>query len=123
MGRSTSCSARRSPAKSCTPSVRPNAECRQITRPGIAVTIPTFFGPVVLCDAGANPEPRPVHLWQYGIMAEVLAARTLGIAKPRVALMNIGAEEAKGTGMIRQVRDLLLGRQAAPASGLHAARG
>ncbi len=78
-----------------------------VHRPGIAVTFPAFHGPMVLTDAGANPEPKASHLWQYGVMAEVYAQRTLGIAKPRVALMNIGSEEAKGTGIIKQTRDLL----------------
>jgi glycerol-3-phosphate acyltransferase PlsX len=77
-----------------------------VHRPGIAVTIPAFSGPVVLCDAGANPEPRPLHLWQYGIMAEVYAKKTLGIDSPRVALMNIGAEEGKGSDLIKETRDL-----------------
>jgi len=78
-----------------------------VLRPGIAVTVPVFHGPVVLTDAGANPEPKPEHLWQYGLMADVLAKRVLGIENPRVALMNIGSEEAKGTGLIKQTRDLL----------------
>jgi glycerol-3-phosphate acyltransferase PlsX len=78
-----------------------------VLRPGIAVTVPAFHGPVVLTDAGANPEPKPEHLWQYGIMADVMARRVLGIANPRVGLMNIGSEEAKGTGLIKQTRDLL----------------
>ncbi|CAG0956063.1 glycerol-3-phosphate acyltransferase PlsX [Phycisphaerales bacterium] len=78
-----------------------------VIRPGIAVTVPAFHGPVVLTDAGANPEPKPEHLWQYGLMADVLARRVLRIANPRVALMNIGSEEAKGTGLIKQTRDLL----------------
>lgn len=77
-----------------------------VHRPGIAVTIPAFHGPLVLCDAGANPEPRPTHLWQYGVMAEVLARKSLGIASPRVALMNIGAEEGKGSDLIKGARDL-----------------
>lgn len=76
-------------------------------RPGIACTIPSLGGPVVLCDVGANPEPRATHLAQYGVMAEVYAKRVLGKSNPRVAQMNIGSEEAKGTGMIKQVRDLL----------------
>lgn len=78
-----------------------------VHRPGIAVTIPAFHGPVVLCDAGANPEPRATHLWQYGVMAETYARCVLGIESPRVAQMNIGAEEAKGTGIIKETRDLL----------------
>ena len=78
-----------------------------IHRPGIAVTIPAFHGPIVLCDAGANPEPRGTHLWQYGVMADVYAREVLGIENPRVALMNIGAEEAKGSDLVKQARDLL----------------
>lgn len=77
-----------------------------VHRPGIAVTFPAFHGPVVLCDAGANPEPRPAHLWQYGVMASVLAQQTLGIKSPRVAQMNIGAEEGKGTELTKHTRDL-----------------
>ncbi len=78
-----------------------------VHRPGIAVTIPAFHGPLVLCDAGANPEPRPSHLWQYGAMAAAHATHTLGIKNPRVALMNIGAEEGKGSVNVKQTRDLL----------------
>jgi len=78
-----------------------------VHRPGIAVTIPAFHGPIVLCDAGANPEPKGTHLWQYGVMADVLAKEVLGIAEPRVALMNIGAEEAKGSDLVKSARDLL----------------
>lgn len=78
-----------------------------VLRPGIAVTIPAFHGPVVLVDAGANPEPKAEHLWQYGVMADVLAKQVLGMRSPRVALMNIGSEEAKGTGIIKETRDLL----------------
>ncbi|MAY73128.1 MAG: phosphate--acyl-ACP acyltransferase [Phycisphaerae bacterium] len=78
-----------------------------VHRPGIGVTIPAFHGPVVLCDAGANPEPKGSHLWQYGVMADVLAKRVLGIERPRVALMNIGSEEAKGSDVVKEARDLL----------------
>ncbi len=78
-----------------------------VIRPGIAVTIPAFHGNVILTDAGANPEPKPEHLWQYGVMSDLMARQTLGLKNPRVALMNIGSEEAKGTGLIKQTRDLL----------------
>lgn len=78
-----------------------------VHRPGIAVTIPAFHGPVVLCDAGANPEPRPSHLWQYGLMAETYSRVVLGIANPRIGVMNIGAEEGKGSDLVRETRDLL----------------
>ncbi len=78
-----------------------------VHRPGIAVTLPTFHGPVVLSDAGANPEPRPNHLWQYGLMAEVVARVVHGKPTPRVAVMNIGTEEGKGTNLIRETYELL----------------
>ncbi|MBX3361055.1 MAG: phosphate acyltransferase PlsX [Phycisphaeraceae bacterium] len=78
-----------------------------VHRPGIAVTIPAFHGPLVLCDAGANPEPKGVHLWQYGVMCQALAQHMLKIASPRVALMNIGSEEAKGSELVKEARNLL----------------
>lgn len=78
-----------------------------VIRPAIAVTVPSFHGAFVLTDAGANPEPKAEHLWQYGVMADVLARKLLQIENPRVAVMNIGSEEAKGTGLIKQTRDLL----------------
>ena len=78
-----------------------------VHRPGIAVTFPSFHGPVVLCDAGANPEPRATHLWQYGIMADIYARRVLNIETPRVGLMNIGSEEGKGSQLAKETAELL----------------
>ncbi len=78
-----------------------------VHRPGIAVTIPTFSGPVVLIDVGANIEPKPHHLAQYGVMGSIYANRILEIDAPRVALMNVGGEEQKGTAEMRLARDLL----------------
>lgn len=78
-----------------------------IHRPGIAVTMPALHGTVVLCDAGANPEPTAQHLWQYAVMSDVLAKQVLKIESPRVAIMNIGSEEGKGTDTIKAARDLI----------------
>lgn len=78
-----------------------------VHRPGIACAIPSFNGPVVLCDVGANPEPRPIHLAQYAVMAETYSREVFGVARPRIAQMNIGSDEAKGTALTREVRDLL----------------
>jgi len=80
---------------------------RGVHRPGIAVTFPSFHGPVVLCDAGANPEPRATHLWQYAIMADAYARRVLNEKSPRVGLLNIGSEESKGSGLAKETADLL----------------
>ena len=78
-----------------------------VHRPGIAPAGPTPQGPIVLCDVGANPEPRATHLAQYAVMAETYASHVLEIHDPRVALLNIGSEEAKGTGLVKSVRAML----------------
>ncbi|MHC4910003.1 MAG: phosphate acyltransferase PlsX [Planctomycetota bacterium] len=80
-----------------------------VHRPGIAVAIPTFAGQVTLIDVGANIEPKPIHLAQYGVMGAIYSEKFLGIAKPRVGLMNVGTEEAKGTSASKEVRDHLAG--------------
>ncbi|MCE2881885.1 MAG: phosphate acyltransferase PlsX [Planctomycetaceae bacterium] len=82
-----------------------------VIRPGIAVTVPTFAGPVVLIDVGANIEPKPVHLAQYGVMGDAYARGILGMKNPRVALMNVGGEEQKGTSEMKVARDLLRGAE------------
>ena len=78
-----------------------------VHRPGVAVVMPTFAGPIVLIDVGANIEPKPHHLAQYGVMGAVYAGLGLKISKPRVALMNVGGEEQKGTADMKRARDLL----------------
>lgn len=78
-----------------------------VHRPGIAVTVPTFSGPILLIDVGANIEPKPHHLAQYGVMGDVYARTILGMKNPRVAIMNVGGEEQKGTEEMREARGLL----------------
>lgn len=78
-----------------------------VARPGIAVAIPSFHGPFVLCDAGANIQPKPQHLHQYGVMAALYAQKLLGIEQPRVALLSVGEESAKGTALVKQTQELL----------------
>ena len=77
-----------------------------VHRPGVAVVMPTFAGPIVLIDVGANIEPKPHHLAQYGVMGSVYAGLGLKISKPRVALMNVGGEEQKGTADMKRARDV-----------------
>lgn len=77
-----------------------------VHRPGIAIVMPTFHGPVVICDVGANPEPKPSHLYQYAIMAGVYAEKVLGIDNPKVGVMNIGGEEGKGTPLVKETSRL-----------------
>jgi len=78
-----------------------------VMRPGIAVTIPSFYGPFVLCDVGANIQAKPRHLYEYAVMSALYAKHLLGIAEPRVALMSIGEESGKGTGLVKQTAELI----------------
>jgi glycerol-3-phosphate acyltransferase PlsX len=78
-----------------------------IVRPGIAVVLPTIHGPVTLCDVGANIACKPIHMYQYALMAGVYSKLMLGIDNPRVGIMNIGEEEAKGTDLIKKTRSLI----------------
>ena len=78
-----------------------------VKRPGIAVALPTLSGTAVLMDVGANPQARSEHLYQYGVMGAIYAREILGIAKPRVGLMNIGSEDGKGTDLVREAHTYL----------------
>lgn len=78
-----------------------------VSRPGIAVILPTFHGPVVICDVGANVSPKPRHLQQYAIMASAYATAVAGVENPRVGLLSIGEEDAKGTTMVKESRKLM----------------
>jgi len=78
-----------------------------VHRAGIAVVIPSFHGPLVLCDVGANIAPRADHLYQYGIMACVYSQAVLGIKDPRVGIISIGEEDIKGTELIKAAAELL----------------
>jgi len=80
---------------------------RGVHRPGIAIAMPTFHGPVVVCDVGANPEPRALHLHQYGHMSAIYAHRVLGIENPKVAVLSIGGEEAKGNVLAKEANKLM----------------
>jgi len=78
-----------------------------VSRPGIAVILPTFHGPVVVCDVGANIAPKPKHLQQYALMAGAYATAVCGIESPRVGLLSIGEEDTKGTTMVKEARKLM----------------
>jgi glycerol-3-phosphate acyltransferase PlsX len=80
---------------------------RGVHRPGIAIVTPTHYGPVAICDVGANVNCRPQHLYQYGIMASVYLQCICGVQAPRVGLLSIGEEDAKGNELVKQTRSLL----------------
>ena len=78
-----------------------------VIRPGIAVVFPTFEGPVTICDVGANIACKPIHLYQYGVMGGVYSKHLLGIENPRVGIMSIGQEDAKGNEVVKKTRMLM----------------
>jgi len=78
-----------------------------VNRPGIAVVFPTFEGPVTICDVGANIACKPINLYQYGVMAGAYSRHILGIESPRVGLMSIGQEDAKGNEVVKKTRKFM----------------
>ena len=77
-----------------------------VHRPGIAIVTPTPRGPVAVCDVGANVSCRPLHLYQYGLMASIYLSAMCDMPDPRVGLLSIGTEEAKGNELVKQTREL-----------------
>jgi phosphate acyltransferase len=78
-----------------------------IDRPAIASVMPSKGNPVVFLDLGANVECSAESLFQFAVMGEVYARAVLGVAKPRVGLLNVGTEELKGDGVVRRAAALL----------------
>ena len=78
-----------------------------VNRPGIAVVFPTFEGPVTICDVGANIACKPINLYQYAVMAGIYSRNLLGIENPRVGLMSIGSEDAKGNEIVKKAREMI----------------
>ncbi|NLH43662.1 MAG: phosphate acyltransferase PlsX [Planctomycetes bacterium] len=78
-----------------------------VNRPGIAVVFPSPSGPVTICDVGANIACKPLNLYQYGLMASIYSRNFLGIQNPRIGLMSIGEEDAKGNEVVKKAADML----------------
>lgn len=78
-----------------------------VDRPGIAVIFPTLTKPCIVIDVGANIDPKPFHLLQYGIMGDAYSKHILGKENPTVALLNIGEEATKGTDFVKEVHTML----------------
>ncbi len=78
-----------------------------IDRPAIATMLPTLKGTSILIDAGANVDCKPKHLAAFAVMGDVYAKDVLGIAKPRVGLLNIGEEDSKGNELTKEAFLLL----------------
>jgi len=79
-----------------------------VIRPTISSLVPTASGrPALLLDVGLNVDCKPEVLAQYGVIGSVYAEAVLGIERPRVAVLNIGEEEAKGNAQARATHELL----------------
>ena len=72
-----------------------------IDRPAIITELPAIGGSVHMLDLGANTHATADHLFQYAVMGSIVAADIGGIESPRVALLNIGAEDTKGSDTIK----------------------
>ena len=80
---------------------------RGIRRAAMAPVIPTTTGSAVLIDCGANAECTPEYLLQFAYLGNFYAKRVLGVAEPRVGLLNIGSEDSKGTALQKETLALL----------------
>lgn len=78
-----------------------------VERPPLAPLIPTATGCALLIDCGANVDARPSHLVQFAKMGSVYMESVMGIKNPRVAIVNIGAEEEKGNALVKETFPLL----------------
>lgn len=79
---------------------------KNVRRPGIAAIMPTAHGSCVILDVGANVSPKPEHLFQYGIMGSIFAKHILKKESPKIGLMNVGTEEAKGNDLAKETHTL-----------------
>ena len=80
---------------------------RGIERPPLAPLIPTEKGVALLIDCGANVDARPSHLVQFAQMGSIYMENVVGMKNPRVAILNIGAEEEKGNALVKETFPLL----------------
>ena len=79
-----------------------------VIRPTITSSVPTITGrPALLLDVGLNVDCKPEVLVQYGLIGSVYAQSVLGIENPRVAVLNIGEEEAKGNAQAKTTHELM----------------
>lgn len=78
-----------------------------VERPPLAPLIPTEKGAALLIDCGANVDARPSHLVQFAKMGSVYMESVMGIKNPKVAIVNIGAEEEKGNALVKETFPLL----------------
>lgn len=81
---------------------------RGIDRPALGPVLPTSGEhPVILIDCGANADCKPDYLVQFALMGQAYMKGVMGIANPKVGLLNVGAEDEKGNELCKAVFPLL----------------
>jgi glycerol-3-phosphate acyltransferase PlsX len=78
-----------------------------VSRPAIAVIIPTSDKPIILLDAGANTDCKAEHLFQFAEMGSAFCSTVFHTERPSIGLLNIGEEKSKGDSIIKQAHDLI----------------
>lgn len=78
-----------------------------VERPPLAPLIPTQKGVSLLIDCGANVDARPSYLVQFAKIGSVYMENVVGVKNPKVAIVNIGAEEEKGNALVKDTYPLL----------------
>lgn len=78
-----------------------------VQRAPLAPLIPTETGVSLLIDCGANVDARAAHLVQFAKMGSIYMEDVVGMKNPRVAIVNIGAEEDKGNALVKETYPLL----------------
>jgi glycerol-3-phosphate acyltransferase PlsX len=78
-----------------------------VERPAIVTTFPTRTGECALLDVGANVDPKPAVLAQFGVLGAVYARLLHGKSRPKVGLLSNGSEEHKGTALTRDAHQIL----------------
>ncbi len=78
-----------------------------VERPAIAAVMPTLKGLFVLIDAGANVDCKASHLLQFAVMGNAYARTIFNIDEPKIGLLGIGEEDAKGNELTKEAFKLL----------------
>lgn len=78
-----------------------------IERPALAPLMPNGKGHFLLIDCGANVDCKPQFLQQFGVMGDAYMRGVMGMEKPRVGLINIGAEAEKGNELVKATYPLM----------------
>ena len=78
-----------------------------VDRPAMAPMLPSYKKGVMLVDAGANTNCKPINLLQFAQMANVYLKKIYNIEKPAIGLLNIGTEETKGNDLMKESYKLL----------------